>query len=190
MRIIRYIGGCKLAVALIACLLVVQAAAELALPDYTSKIVDVGIQQSGVEHAAVEEMTARTHDLVAMMLPEDDEQAFRDAYDETPEGTYRLNDRGKKDIDALDRMMALPLAAVHFSDRTPDLDLDGALWAYQADEVSKDQVIDMLDEARRGWAQAATPLWGSRLSPPPWRSTNGSATTCRICGCPTSSAWG
>ncbi|HIY82738.1 MAG TPA: ABC transporter ATP-binding protein/permease [Candidatus Rubneribacter avistercoris] len=162
MRIIRYLGGCKLAVALIACLLVVQAAAELALPDYTSKIVDVGIQQSGVEHAAVEEMTARTHDLVAMMLPEGDEQAFRDAYDETPEGVYRLNDQGRKGIDALDRMMALPLAAVHLSDKAPDLDLDGALRAYQADEVSKDQVIDMLDEAKEGLGAGGDSLVGQQ----------------------------
>ena len=148
MRIIRYLKDCKLAVALVVCLLVAQAAADLALPSYTSKIVDVGIQQSGVEHVAVDEMTARTHDLVAMMLPEGDEQTFRDAYDETPEGTYRLNEQGKKEVDALDRMMALPLVAVHSSERAPDLDLDQALQAYQADTISKDQVIDMLDEAK------------------------------------------
>ena len=148
MRIIRYLKDCKLAVALVVCLLVAQAAADLALPSYTSKIVDVGIQQSGVEHVAVDEMTARTHDLVAMMLPEGDEQTFRDAYDETPEGTYRLNEQGRKEVDALDRMMALPLVAVHYSERAPDLDLDQALQAYQADTISKDQVIDMLDEAK------------------------------------------
>ena len=35
-------------------LLFVQANAELALPDYMSKIVNVGIQQSGVENAVAE----------------------------------------------------------------------------------------------------------------------------------------
>ena len=52
MRIIRYLKNCKVAVLLIVCLLVVQAFTDLALPHYTSDIVDVGIQQSGVEHAA------------------------------------------------------------------------------------------------------------------------------------------
>ena len=109
MRIIRYLKNCKLAVALIVCLLVVQAATDLALPNYTSQIVDVGIQQSGVEHAATEEMTAKTHDAVAMLLPENDEQVFRAAYDQTEQGTYKLNDQGRKEIDALDKMVSVPL---------------------------------------------------------------------------------
>lgn len=96
MRIIRYLKHSKVAVLLIVVLLVVQAFTDLALPNYTSQIVDVGIQQSGVEHAATDEMTAQTHDEIAMMLPAQDEQTFRDAYDETPEGTYKLNDQGKR----------------------------------------------------------------------------------------------
>ena len=65
MRIIRYLKNCKVAVLLIVCLLVVQAFTDLALPHYTSDIVDVGIQQSGVEHAATDEMTAKTHDEIS-----------------------------------------------------------------------------------------------------------------------------
>ena len=115
MRIIRYLKNCKVAVLLIVCLLVVQAFTDLALPHYTSDIVDVGIQQSGVEHAATDEMTAKTHDEIAMMLPVDDEQTFRDAYTETDDGTYKLNDQGKKEQEELDRMVALPLVAIHYS---------------------------------------------------------------------------
>ena len=96
MRIIRYLKNCKVAVLLIVCLLVVQAFTDLALPHYTSDIVDVGIQQSGVEHAATDEMTAKTHDEIAMMLPVDDEQTFRDAYTETDDGTYKLNDQARR----------------------------------------------------------------------------------------------
>ena len=114
MRIIRYLKNCKVAVLLIVCLLVVQAFTDLALPHYTSDIVDVGIQQSGVEHAATDEMTAKTHDEIAMMLPVDDEQTFRDAYTETDDGTYKLNDQGKKEQEELDRMVALPLVAIHY----------------------------------------------------------------------------
>ena len=119
MRIIRYLKNCKVAVLLIVCLLVVQAFTDLALPHYTSDIVDVGIQQSGVEHAATDEMTAKTHDEIAMMLPVDDEQTFRDAYTETDDGTYKLNDQGKKEQEELDRMVALPLVAIHYSSRSP-----------------------------------------------------------------------
>ena len=148
MRIIRYLKNCKLAVLLIVCLLVVQAATDLALPNYTSQIVDVGIQQSGVEHAATDEMSAKTHDEVAMMLPADDEQTFLDAYDETDGGTYKLNDQGKKEIDELDRMVSMPLVAIHYASQIPDLDLDQVMQAYQAGVVQKQDVLDMLDQAK------------------------------------------
>ena len=149
MRIIRYLKNCKVAVLLIVCLLVVQAFTDLALPHYTSDIVDVGIQQSGVEHAATDEMTAKTHDEIAMMLPVDDEQTFRDAYTETDDGTYKLNDQGKKEQEELDRMVALPLVAIHYSSQIPDLDLDQVMQAYEAGAIDKQKILDMLDESKQ-----------------------------------------
>lgn len=149
MRIIRYLKNCKVAVLLIVCLLVVQAFTDLALPHYTSDIVDVGIQQSGVEHAATDEMTAKTHDEIAMMFPVDDEQTFRDAYTETDDGTYKLNDQGKKEQEELDRMVALPLVAIHYSSQIPDLDLDQVMQAYEAGAIDKQKILDMLDEAKQ-----------------------------------------
>jgi len=148
-RIIRYLKNCKVAVLLIVCLLVVQAFTDLALPHYTSDIVDVGIQQSGVEHAATDEMTAKTHDEIAMMLPVDDEQTFRDAYTETDDGTYKLNDQGKKEQEELDRMVALPLVAIHYSSQIPDLDLGQVMQAYEAGAIDKQKILDMLDEAKQ-----------------------------------------
>ena len=148
MRIVRYLKNSKIAVVLIVCLLIVQAFTDLALPNYTSQIVDVGIQQSGVEHAATEEMTARTHDLVAMMLPEGDEKTFDAAYAKTDRGTYKLNAQGEKEQAELDRMVSLPLVAIHYSHQVPDLDLDQALQAYQAGAVQKQQILDMLDKAK------------------------------------------
>lgn len=149
MRIIRYLKNCKIAVFLIVCLLIVQAFTDLALPNYTSDIVDVGIQQSGVEHAATDEMTAKTHDEIAMMLPADDERTFRDAYGETDGGTYKLNDQGKKEQEELDRMVAMPLVAIHYASQIPDLDLDQVMQAYEAGAVDKQVILDMLDEAKQ-----------------------------------------
>ena len=76
MRLFKYLRYSIPAVILTAVLLIVQATCDLALPNYTSQIVDVGIQQSGVEHASTDEMTARTHDAIAMMLDPSDEELF------------------------------------------------------------------------------------------------------------------
>ena len=70
MRIIKNLAQHKLVVLMVVVLLCVQAACDLALPNYTSDIVDTGIQQQGVQDVAAEQLTGRTHDLVAMMLPE------------------------------------------------------------------------------------------------------------------------
>ena len=42
-------------------LLFVQAYCDLALPDYTSKIINVGIQQKGVESEIIDKMTDKTY---------------------------------------------------------------------------------------------------------------------------------
>lgn len=148
MRIIRYLKDSKLVVVAIACLLVVQACADLALPHYTSQIVDVGIQQSGVEHVATDEMTTRTHDLVAMMLPESDEDIFKAAYDTTDQGIYRLNAQGQREQDTLDRMVAVPLVIIRYSAQLPNLDLDQILQGYQSGEIQKQEILTMLSKAQ------------------------------------------
>ena len=51
MRLIKNFANHKIAVVIVVVLLAVQAFCDLSLPNYTSDIVDVGIQQSGVEHA-------------------------------------------------------------------------------------------------------------------------------------------
>jgi ATP-binding cassette subfamily B multidrug efflux pump len=51
LRLLRYLKPYRLLVLITVALLFVQANADLALPDYLSKIVNVGIQQGGVENA-------------------------------------------------------------------------------------------------------------------------------------------
>ena len=151
MRILKNLAGHKLVVLAIALLLVVQASCDLALPNYTSQIVDVGIQQKGVEHAAADELTARTHDLVALMLPDADEQAFADAYERTDAGTYALTEQARGSAEgraALDDAVALPMVAIHYADQIPDLNLDQLQQAYDAGLVSKADIQSMLDQAR------------------------------------------
>ena len=52
LRILKYLRGFEASVAAILVLLVLQAYGDLALPNYTSRIVDVGIQQGGIDQAA------------------------------------------------------------------------------------------------------------------------------------------
>lgn len=158
MRIAKNLAHHKIAVLLIVALLAVQAFCDLSLPRYTSDIVDVGIQQSGVEHASASQLSARTHDLVEMMLSESDEQLFVEAYDETAGGDYTLTEVGYDQREDLDEAMALPLSVVHYADQIPDLDLDQVKAAFDAGLVSKDDVMSMLDESRESLGDMADTL--------------------------------
>lgn len=158
MRIIKNLAQHKLVVLMIVVLLCVQAACDLALPNYTSDIVDTGIQQQGVQDVAAEQLTGRTHDLVAMMLPESDEQMFADAYAQNEDGTYSLTESGKRDRAALDDAMALPMTVTCYADQIAELDLDQVKAAYDQGMIGKDDIQAMLDRARGSMGDMADAL--------------------------------
>ena len=158
MRIIKNLAQHKLVVLMIVVLLCVQAACDLALPNYTSDIVDTGIQQQGVQDVAAEQLTERTHGLVAMMLPESDEQMFADAYAQNEDGTYSLTESGKRDRVALDDAMALPMTVTCYADQITELDLDQVKAAYDQGMVGKDDIQAMLDRARGSMGDMADTL--------------------------------
>lgn len=54
LKVLKYLKKTWISVIVIVALLCVQAAADLALPDYTSKIVNIGIQQGGIDTAIPE----------------------------------------------------------------------------------------------------------------------------------------
>ena len=62
-------------------LLFVQAFADLRLPKYMSNIVNVGIQQSGIDHASPKEMSVNAHDLIVSLLPETQSNEFKQGYE-------------------------------------------------------------------------------------------------------------
>ena len=61
-------------------LLFVQAYCDLSLPDYTSKIVDTGIQQGGIESPLPDTVRQGTLDALSLLMSEDDAQKLQDAY--------------------------------------------------------------------------------------------------------------
>ena len=62
-------------------LLFVQAYCDLALPDYTSKIVDTGIQQGGIESPLPQTLRSSTLDALSLLMREEDAAAFENAYE-------------------------------------------------------------------------------------------------------------
>lgn len=79
-RLVKFLKPYWLLIALSIVLLFVQANSELALPDYMSRIVNVGIQQGGVESAVPEAMRQQTFDHALLFVSEDEQSRVRTAY--------------------------------------------------------------------------------------------------------------
>ena len=114
MRLFRYFKGHGVAVLLVFLLLIGRAACELALPKYTSDLVDVGIQQSGVQNASTEVMTRATFEAIAAQLDDEGLVLLHACYDADPssDNLIYLNSYGQANRDALDDVVALPLVYV------------------------------------------------------------------------------
>lgn len=63
-------------VLLILCVLVVQAYCDLSLPTYTSNIVNVGIQQSGIDEEIPENISEEEMNRLLLFVPEDDRRGY------------------------------------------------------------------------------------------------------------------
>lgn len=79
-RIFKYLK--PFAIGLVACalLLFVQAMMELNLPNFMSDIVNVGLQQGGVEHATPEAISQDGYEFITTMMSEDEVEAVHDHY--------------------------------------------------------------------------------------------------------------
>ena len=68
-------------------ILFIQAYCDLSLPAYTSDIVNVGIQQGGIEDQVPEAVAADEMEKLLLFVPQGDQQTVLDAYD-TDDSTY------------------------------------------------------------------------------------------------------
>ena len=65
-KILKHLGKSAIWIPVIVILLIIQAYCDLALPQYTSDIVDVGIQQGGIESAAIDTIRAESFQKLLM----------------------------------------------------------------------------------------------------------------------------
>ena len=75
------------ALLLIIAVLFIQAYCDLSLPAYTSDIVNVGIQQGGVEDQVPEQISVKEMDRLLLFVPSDEQQTVLDSYTED-DNTY------------------------------------------------------------------------------------------------------
>ncbi len=82
----------------ILCVLMIQAYCELSLPTYTSNIVNVGIQQSGIDESIPKTIAEEDLEKLLLFVPSDKQETVRAAYEEGKYGAYRYTGEGSSEI--------------------------------------------------------------------------------------------
>ena len=90
-KLMKYLKKSAGYVVLIIGLLFLQAYCDLSLPDYTSKVINVGIQQGGIPDGVPEKMRQSTMENLQIFMDEDTQKEVQDSY--VLDGdTYELKD--------------------------------------------------------------------------------------------------
>lgn len=95
-------------VILIILLLIVQAWCDLALPQYTSNIIDTGIQNSGIEHILPEKITEKEYNYATLFMKDSEAKAFENSY-EKKDKFYSRTVNDEKKLQELDDSLLVPI---------------------------------------------------------------------------------
>ena len=145
-KLFKHLGEHKAAVLLIILLLVGQAYCDLALPSYTSDIVDVGIQQGGIENAVPERMREETFDSLSLFMTEDEKNEALQAYD-LKDGIYERNTSDKETIDRLNKDFGMPMVILSSIQESGQTDMAGLKEMMAAKGIDDTKLQEMKKQA-------------------------------------------
>lgn len=127
MQIIKNLKPYWKSVLIIVLLLIVQAYCDLALPDYTSKLIDTGIQNYGIEHCSPLQIPEKAYTVMKGFMDEDDAAVWEKYYEQSDDGIYYMTDDGKDHIDEIDQACMEPMMMYYYPYTMVDSDEDNQL---------------------------------------------------------------
>ena len=111
-KLMKYLKKSAGYVVLIIALLFLQAYCDLSLPDYTSKIVNVGIQQSGIEDSVPEKIRKTSMDSLQLFMDDNDKDTVDSFYEEDGDLLVLKDDVTSEERDELNSIFGKPMIIV------------------------------------------------------------------------------
>ena len=138
LKMLKYMKKSVGWILLIIVLLFVQAYSDLALPEYTSRIVDTGIQQKGIPDAVPDRIRETTLTGLTMLMDQEDASQVLDAYTDAEDGVCQLKDISDSRREELNDSMGLAMM-VSMMAASEGMDL--------TQQVPQEQIQAILDQA-------------------------------------------
>ena len=145
LHILGYLKRSWKAVALIFVLLIFQASCDLTLPQFTSDLVDIGIQQNGIEHLAPVEMRQQTMEDLLLLTDDDSGDMVRSFY-ELKDGRYVCKFTDEDSLEAMDACLRMPLVLLDTIEATGDIDLDALRAQLASGEITPEHLNGLRNE--------------------------------------------
>lgn len=150
LKVFKYLKSSIFSVLAIILLLFFQAYLDLTLPDYTSKIVNVGVQQGGIENAAIEQIGENTLDTLTLFMDSKDRKYILNQYEKSD--TYKGEDiyelKEDSNIDKVSSIMARPMMILSYAEQ--DQKSDNSTVSFDLPEgVTLEQALTMMSDVQR-----------------------------------------
>ena len=140
MKLIKYLKGFLVPMIFLVAILGVRVVAELALPTYTSNIVDKGIQQSGIEDSVPEKISKKSLNELELFMKDDEIKKVTSKY--TKDGdVYKLDSINEQERSELNDILKNTMTVVSGA-KSENLDLAKVAEGVKLGLVKKDSLIE------------------------------------------------
>lgn len=145
MKLIKYLKGFLVPMIFLVAILGVRVVAELALPTYTSNIVDKGIQQSGIQDAVPEKISEKSFKELQLFMTDDEIKKVTAKY--TKDGdVYKLDSISEQEHSELNDIFKNAMTVVSGA-KSENLDLDKVAEGVKLGLVKKDSLIEQKNKS-------------------------------------------
>lgn len=145
MKLIKYLKGFLVPMIFLVAILGVRVVAELALPTYTSNIVDKGIQQSGIQDAVPEKISEKSFRELQLFMTDDEIKKVTAKY--TKDGdVYKLDNINDQERSELNDIFKNTMTVVSGA-KSENLDLDKVAEGVKLGLVKKDSLIEQKNKS-------------------------------------------
>lgn len=140
LHIFGYLKRSWKSVVLIFMLLIFQASCDLTLPQFTSNLVDIGIQQNGIAHAAPAEMRDTTMEDLSLFLTDEEQALVSSCYEQSGNRWVRTTD-DEKTLEQLDEAMSMPMVMLDTIQSSDQIDRDALYARLESGEITREHLL-------------------------------------------------
>lgn len=140
LHIFGYLKRSWKSVVLIFMLLIFQASCDLTLPQFTSNLVDIGIQQNGIAHAAPAEMRDTTMEDLSLFLTDEEQALVSSCYEQSGDRWVRTTD-DEKTLEQLDEAMSMPMVMLDTIQSSDQIDRDALYARLASGELTREHLL-------------------------------------------------